>query len=249
MQSMKPSDPIKGVFFDVGGTLYSYRNLGTTTTSVLSVLRQRLELQHDLETVLAHYQSASREADLIYADKPFYLFRDYFETIFAGFLQRLERPQLEHHFGWFEEHQRRTLMDCMELKVDCHATLDRLKARGLYLSAVSNADENMLRPLVERAELHRWLDHWTSSEEARSCKPDRRFFEVALEKSGLRPAEVLFVGDSLEQDIQGAHDVGMRTVLITEIEEPAPMHIGREVVDPDYRIKTLSMLAELVERL
>lgn len=246
---MKTREPIKGIFFDVGGTLYSYRNIAGTTASVLGTLAQRLAMQHDLETVLLHYQSASREADMLYADQPFYLFRDYFETIFAGFLQRLGHPQLIHHFEWFEEHQRVTLLDCMEIKADCHETLDRLKARGFYLSAVSNADENMLGPLVERAELHRWLDHWTSSEEARSCKPDRRFFEVALDKSGLRPTEVLFVGDSLEQDIQGAHDVGMRTVLISESDVAAPMHIGREVVDPDYRIETLSMLAELVEKI
>ena len=238
---------IKGVFFDVGGTLYSYRNIQPTLMAVLEKLAERLELEHDFADVARHYQLANKEVDKLFADKPAYLFHDYFEAIFADFLNRIDKQHLHSHFGWFEEYQRELLMGCMELKSDCHETLARLKAMGLYLSAVSNADENMLEPLIERGQLHRWLTHWTSSEAAQSCKPDKRFFEFALKKSGLSADQVLFVGDSLEQDIQGAHAVGMTTVLISEIGQSAPMHIGRETPEPDFSITSLSSLPEIIE--
>jgi putative hydrolase of the HAD superfamily len=240
---------IKGVFFDVGGTLYSYKNMRSAMTGVLQELAGKLE--HDFAEVARHYQQANQDADKLFAAKPFYLFREYFDAIFADLLTRIEKPHLHRHLTWFEPYQRETLLASMELQPDCHETLARLKAMGLYLSAVSNADENHLTPLVEHGQLQNWLTHWTSSEAARSCKPDRRFFEIALEKAGLAANEVVFVGDSLEQDIQGAHAVGMTTVLITDsaADAVAPMHVGRETPEPDYRISGLSELPEIIAAL
>ena len=120
---------------------------------------------------------------------------------------------------------------------------------GLYLSAVSNADDVHLDALAERAQFNRWLDHRTSSEAAQSCKPDLRIYEVALQKAGLPAEQVMFVGDSLEQDIRGAHAMGMTTVLITEIEGHAPMHLGMETPDPDFQIRKLDELPGIVEKL
>jgi len=240
---------IKGVFFDVGGTLYSYRNMLPTMMAVLKKVADRLELKHDFLEVARHYHLANKDADKAFADKPFYLFRDYFDDIFAGFLKRIGREDLRGHFEWFESYSRETLIGSLELRADCHEALARLKQMGLYLAAVSNADENQLAPLVERGQLHRWLTHWTSSEAARSCKPHRQFFDVALEKSGLSADQVLFVGDSLEQDIQGAHAVGMTTVLISEVDGPAPMHVGRQTPEPDFKITSLHELPAIVESL
>jgi len=240
---------ISGVFFDVGGTLFSYRNMLPTMMAVLKTTSDRLALEHDFAEVARHYQQANKEIDRIFADRPFYLFRDYFDHIFAAFLQRLGRQDLRSHFDWFEAYARETLIGSLELRPDCHEALTRLKDMGLYLAAVSNADENQLLPLVQRGQLDRWLTHWTSSEAARSCKPDRRFFDVALQRSGLSANQVLFVGDSLEQDIQGAHAAGMTTVLISEIDGPAPMHVGRETPEPDFKITGLNEIPGIVASL
>jgi HAD superfamily hydrolase (TIGR01509 family) len=240
---------IKGVFFDVGGTLYSYRKLPSAQAEVLQELAEKFELQHSAADLAQHYRSANKEVDLRYADKPGYLFREYFRDIYTDFLGRLDQTHQLHRFDWFDELQRDKLVGQLELQADCHSTLEELKAMGLYLSAVSNADDNQLAPLIERGQLQRWLTHWSSSEEAQSCKPDQRFFQLALKKSGLTPDQVVFVGDSLEQDIQGAHTAGMTTVLITESGIPTPMHIGREVPDPNYRITRLSELPDILRRL
>jgi len=146
----------------------------------------------------------------------------------------------------YHEIQQAALFGCLEIKPDCIETLTALKAQGLYLSIVSNIDDDMLEPLVEREQLDRYLDHWTSSEAAQSCKPDRRFFEVALEKSGLEANQVLFVGDSPEHDIAGANNAGMRTVLITEHGLEPPLQTGKKAVDPDHTIQTLAELIDLV---
>jgi len=239
---------IRGIFFDVGGTLYSYRKLPATMAELLAEVAQRYEVE-DVPGLRRHFELATRAVDVRHADRPFYLFRDYFGEIFAEFLERLGRGDAQLDFPWFEKEQRERIVACLEIHPDCHETLARLKDMGLYLAAASNADDDILEPLIARERLDRLLDDWTSSEQARSCKPHRHFFEVVLEKSGLAAGEVMFVGDSLEQDILGADRAGMRTVLISESTHAAPMHVGRDVPEPGHRISRLGELPGLVESL
>lgn len=238
---------VKGIFFDLGGTLYSYSGMREVTPLIISHLAERLQVQGELEDCLHHYQEATREADHHYAHQPFYLFRDYFKTTYQNFVRRLDKAHDDDDYDWFSELQERMLLDAMQPKSDCLEVLDKLREKNLYLSVVSNSDDDMLEYLIRKAQLHHRLDHWTSSEAARSCKPDPRFFEVALEKSNLAADQVLFVGDSLEQDILGAHKAGMKTVLISETDDDAPMHIGRETVEPDFHIRELTDLLDIIE--
>ena len=142
--------------------------------------------------------------------------------------------------------QRDALFGGLRLRDDCVDTLRRLRGRGLYLSIVSNIDDDYLLPMVEQSGLQELLDHWTSSEEARSCKPDPGFFHLALEKAGRSPEEVLFVGDSREHDIQGARNVGMTSVLIVEEGSPLALLGPGTDTEPHHEIRELSELLDLV---
>jgi putative hydrolase of the HAD superfamily len=129
-------------------------------------------------------------------------------------------------------------------------TLRALKARGMYLAIVSNIDDDYLDPLVEKHALDEVLDHWTSSEEARSCKPDVAIYQYALKKAGLSAAETLFVGDSLQHDIAGASASGLRSARIIEEGVTTPLTSGLEITaQPDYEIRALSELIAIVESL
>jgi FMN phosphatase YigB (HAD superfamily) len=78
------------------------------------------------------------------------------------------------------------------------ATLDAARAG---VAVVSNIDDDYL-PDARRAGLTGRLHHWTSSE-ARSASRTRA--STATPAQGrLRAEQVLFVGDSPEQDIAGA---------------------------------------------
>lgn len=46
-------------------------------------------------------------------------------------------------------------------------------------------------------------------------KPDRRAFEFVLQQQALQSNEVVYIGDREETDIKPAHEVGMRTVLVS----------------------------------
>ena len=50
------------------------------------------------------------------------------------------------------------------------------------------------------------------SEEVGFSKPDRRIFELALNKLNVQPEETLFVGDDLEKDIGGCQSVSIKGI-------------------------------------
>lgn len=241
-----PGPSYRAVFFDLGGTLFSYRDVGRWTLAALVGGAKQLGVEASIRELGLAYRAASRTANRRYIDRPFYLHRDLFRDTFRLFAEELGRDASESQLDWFEAALRDALVENMVLREDCLDTLRRLRTRGLYLSIVSNIDDDHLVPMVEGSGLCEVLDHWTSSEEARSCKPDPRFFELALEKAGCRAEDVLFVGDSPEHDVQGAKGVGMTAVLLLEEGAIPPLQSGRETMAPDHEIRALAELAKLV---
>jgi putative hydrolase of the HAD superfamily len=96
-----------------------------------------------------------------------------------------------------------------------HALLDSLRSRGLKLGLVSNAFDPpaLLHRDLEQMGLAERLDAVVFSSEVGRRKPDPLIFETALERLGVDPARALFVGDRRYEDVKGASELGMRTVL------------------------------------
>ena len=93
--------------------------------------------------------------------------------------------------------------------------LEALRARGLRLVVVSNANGTLLAH-VERLGLTRRFDHVLDSHDEGVEKPDPRFFEIALSRSGARKETTIHVGDLYYVDVIGARNAGLRGVLLDE---------------------------------
>jgi 2-haloalkanoic acid dehalogenase type II len=96
---------------------------------------------------------------------------------------------------------------------DAAPALGALRSRGLSLWCVSNWDIS-LGDVLERAGLASMLDGVITSAAAGARKPDPAIFERALEEAGCSAAEALHVGDTPEEDVEGARAAGIRTLLI-----------------------------------
>jgi putative hydrolase of the HAD superfamily len=90
--------------------------------------------------------------------------------------------------------------------------------------------------------LDRFLDASVFSSEAGWRKPDPRIFREAMNRLKAEPAETVFVGDRLYDDISGAQAVGMRAVQTRQF---------RQEADPDFHpdavIDHISELPALLE--
>ncbi len=77
-------------------------------------------------------------------------------------------------------------------------------------------------------------------------KPDPRPYKVALEKLGLKPGEVIFVGDNPNRDILGAKRLGIRTVLAKYGEWTAA---SEKSLRPDFEIGSIRDLLGVLDGL
>jgi HAD superfamily hydrolase (TIGR01549 family) len=98
-----------------------------------------------------------------------------------------------------------------ELYEDALPALDALRAKGLRIGLLSNS----ARDLDEFVVHHRLtVDGVLSSRAHGKTKPHETIFRRMLELLDVAPAEALMVGDTVEDDVEGALAVGMQAVLV-----------------------------------
>src|SRR4051812_16992930 len=98
---------------------------------------------------------------------------------------------------------------------DVVPALEALRARGLRLVVVSNAN-GTLRAHMDRLEMTGRFDCVLDSADEGVEKPDPRFFEIALARSGAQRDTTIHVGDLYYIDVTGARSAGLRGVLLDE---------------------------------
>jgi putative hydrolase of the HAD superfamily len=98
-----------------------------------------------------------------------------------------------------------------DLYDDVLPVIGELRARGLKLGLVSNSG----RELDDFVTHHRLdVDCAVTSRAHGWTKPHPTIFQAALELLGVDPAGAAMVGDSVEEDVEGALALGMRAFLI-----------------------------------
>jgi putative hydrolase of the HAD superfamily len=118
---------------------------------------------------------------------------------------------------------RRALMGALEFRPydDALPALRELRARRYGLVVASNWD-CALPDWLGPPGLLRLLDGVVTSAEVGVAKPDARVFRRALEIAGAEAGRAVHVGDSLENDVEGARGAGVRAVLLRRDGEPPP---------------------------
>jgi HAD superfamily hydrolase (TIGR01662 family) len=98
-----------------------------------------------------------------------------------------------------------------ELYEDVLPVLATLKDHGLKIGLVSNTSRN-LDDFVRHFSLD--VDAWLSSRTHGKVKPSPTIFRAVLEELGVEPQAAVMVGDSAEDDIEGARALGMTAYLV-----------------------------------
>jgi HAD superfamily hydrolase (TIGR01549 family) len=98
-----------------------------------------------------------------------------------------------------------------ELFEDVLPVLEELRRADLRIALVSNG----IRDLTEFVAHHRLdVDAIVDSRSHGRVKPHPTIFQAALASLAVAPGDAVMVGDSLEEDIDGARALGMRAILI-----------------------------------
>jgi putative hydrolase of the HAD superfamily len=123
---------------------------------------------------------------------------------------------------------------------DADACLDALETSGYRLGLISNF-EIWLEEMLDHLEVAHRFEVTIISGVAGVEKPDRRIYEMAVEKAGAPPETCVHVGDSIANDVLPAQALGMQTVLVDRLNR-YPEHDG-------HRVTSLDQLPGLVEEI
>jgi putative hydrolase of the HAD superfamily len=84
------------------------------------------------------------------------------------------------------------------------------------------------------------------SAEIGSLKPEPAAFEAAQQKLGLFPGNLVMVGDSWSDDVEGALEAGWTAVWVNREGKPRPDHDSEA---PLYEVRSLAVVPELIANL
>jgi HAD superfamily hydrolase (TIGR01549 family) len=171
----------------------------------------RLGRRYGLQLDAARYDEARRAAFATLKRHPEL---DHDEEIWVLFTERIIQGMggtgdtyaaaVEMEGAWAHAHH-------FELYDDAVPVLDRLRASGLKLGLLSNT----ARDLAEFVAHHGLtVDAVLTSRAHGKTKPHETIFRRMLELLGVDASEAVMVGDTFEDDVEGAHAVGMRALLL-----------------------------------
>jgi len=200
--------PYDAVLFDAGNTL-----VFVDGRRVHRILRD-----HDAEIGEEEFEALEREARLTLSramgetatgdDRQ--VWRDYFLTLIAGsgvpngrMKEAGEEIRRSHEARHMWTHVR-------------HGTAEAIasvRRRGYRAAVVSNADGRVEGLLRERG-LAEHLEFVIDSEVVGVQKPERRIFELAVERLEVPAERVLYVGDLYAVDVLGARGAGLDALLV-----------------------------------
>jgi len=127
---------------------------------------------------------------------------------------------------------------------DAIPTLQTLKERGLHLGLISNAaDDENTQTLIDKGGFRPYLEFIISSAAFGIRKPHPSIFQTALDHFQVKANEAVMVGDLLETDILGAHQIGMKSIRITR---RAIKTKNRPKVRPDAVVSALGEIPPLL---
>ena len=89
-----------------------------------------------------------------------------------------------------------------------------LKENGIRIGMVTDAPRDKAMHRLENMGIKDFFEVIVTYTESKVKKPDELPFRLAIDRLDIKPSETLFVGDSIEKDIEGARKLGMDTLLI-----------------------------------
>ena len=106
--------------------------------------------------------------------------------------------------------------NAVELFAEVRPTLERL-AQRYTLASLSNGNADLR--LIGLDDLFVFS---LNAIEVGSAKPEPLMFETACRRLGMRPAEIVHVGDDSDHDVRGGRDAGFRTVWVNRTDREWP---------------------------
>jgi beta-phosphoglucomutase len=108
--------------------------------------------------------------------------------------------------------------------------LSRLRHHGYRMAVCSNSIRNTVETMMQKADLHRYLDLMVSNEDVIKGKPDPEMYNKAIHHFGLDPQECLIVEDN-ENGIRAAKASGAHLLIVRDVDDTNFENIQKRITE------------------
>ncbi|MCL2409790.1 MAG: YjjG family noncanonical pyrimidine nucleotidase [Oscillospiraceae bacterium] len=228
-------DKLKAIFFDADGTIVDHKECEKQALVYLfdSIGIGYQDEYQDIFRPLDHmlWDSGSCDGISVSAkDIPTYRFKLLFEKLNISYDNYAKANDL-FKVG---------LANSVALIENADEIIEYLYNKGYMLCVVTNGLIELQKPRVANSKIGKFISHIMVSEEVGAHKPNPLIFNTLLKRIGLNPWDVIMIGDSLKNDIQGAKNAKIKAVWYN------PEHSKNETdILPDYEINNLLQLKDM----
>lgn len=245
-----PRNFLRGVIFDLGGTLMyeraAWHSINEQADEALTLYLREQGIEVNLSTFSREFRKRldeyfkQREQDLLETTYSFVLRELLAGKGYKKVSESLLRRALDRLFAVTQTN--------WLLEEDALPTLKRLEENGYRLGLLSNAgDDRDVQQLAHSFGISRYFDYILTSAACSYRKPHPRIFELALSNWYFLPSEAVMVGDNLEADVRGAQSVGLYGIWLSR--RAGERTEDQLRVQPDASLSSLSELPAALDRL
>ena len=226
---------IKGILFDADNTIIDHKEC---EKQALKYLFKNIEFEYKDE-----YQEIFRPLDrklwddvafnrilLKKEDIPEYRFKIFFNKIQLRYSD-YKKANLLFQDG---------LSQSSAIIKNADITMEYLYKKNFDLYVVTNGLVKLQKPRITNSKISPFIKDIIVSEEVGEGKPNLKIFNAILEKHNLKPDNAVMIGDSLEKDIIGAKNAGIKSIWYN----PNGKNNSIEII-PDFEIRNLLDLKEM----
>ena len=199
---------INGIFFDLYGTLLVYENMDVAWADWLKTLHAQLRSRGFTLSI----ESLAKACDQFFSKSeptPRQLNLTVFEQRIQNLCFDLKLNPTSEDIKEIANKVVNAWQKHISLDPEAHPVLHTLQQHSKKLALVSNFDHPPhAHSVLSKHGLTPYFDSVVISGEVGIKKPDPRIFDTAFEQTGMKPEEVIYVGDT-EDDVKAARAAGI----------------------------------------
>lgn len=124
-------------------------------------------------------------------------------------------------------------------------TLKKLRKMGMKIGILTNGEHEYQTLKIKMLDIEKCVDEIVISGDVGAQKPEAKPFEVMSERLGIKPSELLYVGDNPLNDVEGSRNAGYIPVWVKTIGN----WCFEDIKQPEIEVDTVAQLPQIVNEL
>lgn len=229
---MKKGKDMKAIGFDLDDTLYNRLTIYERTYQEMQASDHRLEVDFDtFNQVYAEFSEQEYQAFMAGKKTEEAFKNDRVIKTYAHFGHEIDQATAT-KFNQLKNHHQAALT----LSDDLIALIEAALTKGVPLFVLTNGSTEAQIDKLTNLGVDRFIDRdkWYISESLGGSKPQRKIFDQVTEDLNIAPADILFIGDDYQNDVEGAVQAGWQAI-----------HYAKEPVEDTLAICTTDNFLEI----